>query len=153
MLVFFDTEFIDDAAGRSILPLSIGMIRADGREFYAELDADVSHASPWVRENILPTLVQPKRGSLVVAAEIRAFVGNDPEFWAHYAAYDWVVLCQMFGGLMQLPPGWPSYVRDLRCLMDDCGVWVNDQHDNQHHALSDARWVRETWLRLKGFRA
>lgn len=151
MLVFFDTEFID--APPTLAPLSIGVVRADGREYYAELQADTARASPWVQANILPTLVRPKKPIAEVAADLVEFCGDEPEFWAHYAAYDWVVLCQMFGGLMQLPSGWPSYVRDLRCLMDDCGVWIDDQHDNQHHALADARWVRETWMRLKGFRA
>ena len=147
MLVWFDTEFID--AGDVLVPLSLGAVRADGAEFYAELAVDTSLADDWVRANILPTLRAEKETPAAVAYRFRAFCGEEPEFWAHYAAYDWVVLCKLYGGLMRLPAGWPSYVRDTRCLMDDKAHWFSDEHADQHNALADARWVRDAWVKLR----
>jgi hypothetical protein len=39
-----------------------------------------------------------------------------PEFWAWFASYDWVALCQLFGPMIDLPKGYPFFVRDLRQL-------------------------------------
>lgn len=34
------------------------------------------------------------------------------------ADYDWVVLCQLYGTMMDLPKGWPMYCRDVKQLCD-----------------------------------
>ena len=48
MRIFFDTEFID--TGRKIHLISIGLVRADGEEYYAESkDVDLSRACDWVK--------------------------------------------------------------------------------------------------------
>lgn len=52
MRFFIDAEFIED--GRTIDLISIGIVREDGREFYAiNDDCDWDKASDWVRENVL----------------------------------------------------------------------------------------------------
>lgn len=121
MRIWFDTEFIED--GKTIDLLSIGMVREDGLTYYAEpVECDTSRASPWVRENVLPhmrrwtlPLTVACRPRAHIAREIVAFAGKKPEFWAYYADYDWVALCQLFGTMMQLPDGWPMYCRDVTC--------------------------------------
>jgi hypothetical protein len=42
-----------------------------------------------------------------------------PEFYAYYADYDWVVFCSLFGRMIDLPPGFPMYCRDLKQLLDE----------------------------------
>jgi hypothetical protein len=120
MRYFFDTEFIED--GRTIDLISIGIVGADGREFYAESsEFDASNAGPWVRQNVLPHLFGnglPREG---IARAVAAFVGDKPEFWADYGSYDWVALCQLYGTMMDLPKGWPMWVRDLRQLAEAHG--------------------------------
>lgn len=44
---------------------------------------------------------------------------SNPEFWAYYSDYDWVVFCQLFGTMMDLPTGFPKYCMDLMQLMRD----------------------------------
>lgn len=80
-----------------------------------------------------------------------AFVGTDkPELWAYYADYDWVVLCQLFGTMMDLPNGWPMYCRDVKQLCDELGnPKLPEQGKSEHHALADARWTRQAWAFLK----
>lgn len=142
--IWFDTEFIED--GRTIDLISIGLVRDDGAEYYAELaECDLSRASEWVRENVLPHLSGVKTPRAQVAADLVAFAGDAPEFWAYYAAYDWVALCQLFGTMMDLPNGWPMFVRDLRQAADGGRILPAQHADDEHNALADARWLRSAW--------
>ena len=154
MRFWFDTEFIED--GKTIDLLSIGVVSEDGRSYYATNgDADLSKASPWVQENVIPQLnTFSDRGtySLNVSREtirddVLAFVGTDkPEIWAYYADYDWVVLCQLFGTMMDLPKGWPMYCRDVKQLCDEQGnPPLPEQGKGEHHALADAKWTKLAW--------
>lgn len=70
----------------------------------------------------------------------------DTEFYGYYADYDWVVFCQLFGRMVDLPEGFPYYCRDLKQTMDELGLdgdWKKTNCPdpvNEHHALVDARW-------------
>jgi hypothetical protein len=147
MKFWFDTEFIED--GKTIDLISIGIVGEDGRELYCESsECDLSRASPWVRDNVIPHL--QKRGKLLtrkqIAARLIDFCGSTPEIWAYYADYDWVALCQLFGTMMDLPKGWPMYCRDVKQLCDSLGnPTLPAQTSQEHHALSDAVWTRRAW--------
>jgi hypothetical protein len=147
MKFFFDTEFIED--GRTIDLISIGIVAEDGREYYAESgECDLSRSSEWVRENVFPHLRGGGVSREQIARDIIAFVGSEkPEFWAYYADYDWVALCQLYGRMIDLPHGWPRYCRDLKQLVDSVGADV--YCDAGHDALADAAWVRRTWMGLR----
>lgn len=139
MRIYFDTEFIED--GRTIDLLSIGLVREDGKTYYAEpAETDRNRASEWVAENVLPNLTGPVKPRAAIAQEIVEFVGDAPEFWAWYADYDWVALCQLFGTMMDLPSGWPMYCRDFKQVADERGLQVS-QDDSDHNALGDALWL------------
>lgn len=93
----------------------------------------------------------------------------DPEFYAYYADYDWVVFCWLFGRMIDLPKGFPKYCKDLKQLLDHIQEtkpnvqrigWsevksrklnIKDafkiklmdsypKQDNEHNALADAKW-------------
>lgn len=147
MKIWFDTEFIED--GKTIELLSIGMVREDGEALYRESDwADHTRASSWVAKNVLPKL---RGGKIVVdkkqmVSDIVQFVGEKPEFWAYYADYDWVALCQLFGTMMDLPKDWPMYCRDVKQLCDSLGnPKLPDTGTREHDAMFDAMWTREAW--------
>lgn len=133
MKYFLDTEFIESGPNEPVYLISIGIVCEDGREFYAELNGvDLSKANDWVKENVIPHLWSQQidkskanewskagsTGGLLyradIARELKYFVGDDPnpEFWAYYADYDWVVFCQIFGTMMDLPKG---YVKRIHC--------------------------------------
>lgn len=165
MKYFFDTEFIED--GKTIDLISIGVVAEDDREYYAEVaGVGYSRASAWVKENVIAHLWSQKpdkrggniwirdggRGGLLsrqnIARDIVTFCNPEqygkPEFWAYYADYDWVALCQLFGTMMDLPKGWPMYCRDLKQLAAMLGdPRLPEQGKGEHHALADARWNRE----------
>lgn len=140
MKIWFDTEFIED--GKAIDLISIGMVREDGQELYLEsAECDFSRASVWVRDNVLPSLSGHHTARWRMRNRIVEFCGEKPELWGYYADYDWVVLCQLFGTMMDLPKGWPMYCRDVKQLCDSLGnPKLPEQGKGEHHALADARW-------------
>jgi hypothetical protein len=148
MKIWFDTEFIED--GKTIELLSIGMVREDGKTLYLEnMSSDYSRASEWVWNNVITKLDPATHGVAreEIAPKILAFAGDKPEFWAYYADYDWVVLCQLFGTMMDLPKDWPMYCRDVKQLCDSIGNPRLAKQDaaEEHNALADALWTKQAW--------
>jgi hypothetical protein len=157
MKIWFDTEFIDD--GRTIDLISIGMVREDGETYYAEnSNCDLNRASGWVSHNAIPhlkylTKIKELPGAKPrwqIANDIREFAGSDPEFWAYFAAYDWVALCQLYGRMTDLPSGWPMYCNDvqqLRCLDRSARKYLDlpPMTGTAHNALDDAVWCKDVW--------
>lgn len=150
MRYFVDTEF-EERGSAGIDLISIAIVAEDGREYYAEVpDKFINTNNPWLRENVLPYLV---RGEAVkprprISQEIVLFIGGDPkpEFWGYYAAYDYVVMVNIFGGMAGWPRHYPYMFYDLRQALDHAGLdEVKQDDDSVHNALDDARWVRDTF--------
>lgn len=94
---------------------------------------------------------------------------GSPEFYGYYADYDWVLFCSLFGRMIDLPSGFPMYMRDLKQLLDykienvtprrfhrpdvddsfevileqlkSCDAYPREK--NSHYALDDARWNKK----------
>jgi hypothetical protein len=172
MRYFFDTEFIED--GRTIDLLSIGIIAEDHRELYLEnSEAVLDKASPWVREHVFTNMewtpeVQVDRRTMAICvwefiAGVRVdalgWNGRDfpplpmkekPEFWAYFSSYDWVVLCQLFGRMIDLPEGMPKRCNDIAQVVPTGADVPVIPPGKAHNALVDARWVRDVWDRHIG---
>jgi hypothetical protein len=127
---------------------------------------------PWLMDNVVPHLpkaygdarnhmprrwlfnyddpsVKPRRG---IAAEVQAFIQATPnaELWAYYGAYDHVVLCQLWGRMIDLPEGVPMWTNDLKQEVVRLGnPALPKQEGAEHNALADARWVRDAYAALK----
>lgn len=175
MRYFYDTEFLED--GSTIELISLGMVAEDGREFYginqhAPWKRIAKHE--WLCANVVPSLPKlhgdarlhyGRRGPLgiinwrdpafmqpgVIAHGVLDLIGDDPDpqLWAYYGAYDHVVLCQLWGRMIDLPEGMPMWTHDL---MQECERHGNpampEQPEGAHNALADARWVKHRfeWL-------
>lgn len=97
----------------------------------------------------------PWRSRHEIRDEVLNFCNQDtfgkPEFWGYYADYDWVVFCQLFGAMIELPKGYPMYCRDLKQLCDSIGNPPLPKPAVEiHHALVDAQWIHEMHQRLMG---
>lgn len=166
MRVYYDTEFIERPG--SIDLVSIGMVAEDGRELYAissEFDQRALLSNEWLAANVwssLPT-TEPKqyrdglpahghldtdhpdvRSRAQIERMVRDFVLQTPEveLWAYYADYDHVVMCWLFGRMIDLPDGFPMWTNDLRQEIHRLGLKPSDmpkQADGHHNALADAR--------------
>ena len=148
MKYFYDTEFHDD--GNAIDLISIGIVANDGREYYAvnadaEWDRIMRH--DWLPDNVvaqLPPEVEWKRKAQI-KAEVAEFLlaAGQPELWAWFAAYDHVVLSQLFGRMLDMPPGIPMYTHDLRAYLDYVKVkGIPSQVTGNHDAMEDAKHVK-----------
>lgn len=146
--IWFDTEFVD--TGSVVHLLSIGMVREDGATYYAEpVETDRSLACAWVRKNVLPHMPGPVKPRTVIRDEIVTFAGSRPEFWGYFVAYDWLVLCQLFGRMLDVPSDWPNFAFDVQALRCLTGVRsLPNQSSVEHNALNDALWTREACLSI-----
>lgn len=155
MKIWFDSEFIED--GKTIELLSLGMVREDGAEYYAvNGEADHSRADAWVKENVLPHInMLEGKPKWQIRDEVLKFClpegDSKPEIWAYYGAYDWVVFCQLFGRMVDLPKGFPKFCRDVKQLCVDVGnPKLPKQKSIEHHALHDARWTKTAYNFCRG---
>jgi len=170
MRFYFDTEFFED--GKTIDLMTIGIACENGETLYLgnrEFDFRPALASPWHRENTLPHLAPlgdrlfwrsraDLQGSILgwvkkqcagSLADRIAVPHAKPEWWAYYADYDWVALCQLFGRMIDLPAWWPKYCNDLKQLERFSGVSLKKMDGaKQHDALSDALWLKGEVERL-----
>jgi hypothetical protein len=142
MRYFYDFEFLDD--GRTIDPISVGVVAEDGREYYAVNRSaywDRIFKHTWLRENVLPYIPMNAdsfetflTGSPLdisrpevkyrsqIADELREFFLADGlgtsrrvrELWAWFGAYDHVALSQLWGLMIDLPDGIPMFTRDIK---------------------------------------
>lgn len=161
MRVWLDTEFIDkewEMSANTDL-ISIGLVREDGKELYLE-NAGVSrhkmNADPWLSKHVTPKLSDDPKVRLWVpeiAEELKSFCSDiRPHFWAYYASYDFFLLCKIFGGLMNFPKGWTRYCGDTKQYIMHLGLGDElpdapaQDPKTKHHALEDAKWLKELHL-------
>lgn len=155
--IFYDTEFLEN--GKTIELISIGIVTEHGDSYYA-VNATMPFGDilkhEWLMNNVVPSL--PTIGSgdnlhldfnnpfvkskSLIASEVAKFVMQNvnPVLWAYYGAYDHVVLCQLFGKMLDLPDGFPMWTNDLMTILR--GRKPPQQVSNEHNALSDAQWNR-----------
>jgi len=162
MKYFLDCEFHED--GHTIDLISIGIVAEDGREFYA-VNADCNwdriwggvtqhdrERTAWLRDNVMPqidrSIAIPRTD---IRDQVRDFVLFQPkhvpswcpvEFWGYYAATDWVALYQLWGRLIDIPPHFPKWCRDIKQFAASVGNPTLPYDPKIHHALEDARWQK-----------
>lgn len=94
----------------------------------------------------------PWRSRERMRGEIQAFLDpaqyGTPEFYGWCASYDFVAFCQLWGTMMDLPEGYPHYIRDLQYTLDLYHItddMLPQQEQGLHNALSDARHIKRLW--------
>ena len=169
MKYFLDTEFIEDGKTIDLISIGI-VAEDGREYYACNDECDLSKASPWVQDNVLVHLppkhiginpgnpdVSPSVRQDILLWKTREQIAKDimlltlpcsgspvfpskPEFWGYYADYDWVVFCQLWGTMMDLPKDFPMYCRDIKQLCDSLGnPKLPEQGKGEHHALLDAR--------------
>ena len=155
-IVFVDTEFstLDPYKGEI---LSIGLVKVTGEEMYFELEYD-GEVSEWVRDNIMPTLDQPKVSRERAKELIVDFIGPEKPFMVNYVGqFDAIYLYKLFGTgnepFYWLPLDFASMLfadgrnpEGLYELCDELGIDHNKYH--RHNALDDAKFLREVYLKI-----
>lgn len=175
--VFYDFEFYED--GRTIMPISLGMVDNFGDELYVVFQnapwVMIQETHPWLVENVIPFLPRnlyladiinstnpfkinyddPKvLGLTDIKNKVSDFLHGThkkdgkvvDELWAYYAAYDHVALAQLWGPMIDMPKDIPWYTNDLMTLWNQANKPPKPSSVG-HHALADARWNQELFLR------
>lgn len=161
MGVFFDTEFTTLGEKGFLALISIGLVSADGREFYAELidTWQKGMCSTFVIDTVLPLLDggECRMTEAQLAIRLKEWIENlDCEkvvLRSDAPTYDWSWVAELF----QFYGCWPRNLRK-KCGMvyfrlprhqvrydnalDD--YW-QEHGDRRHHALVDARSLQYAW--------
>jgi hypothetical protein len=152
MRYWFDTEF--DERSRNIDLISIGIVSEDGRRYYAvNADYDTSKANDWLKMHVLQQLNSSEaKPALQIRREVLEFFSPAPtEIWAYFGEYDWIVLRQLIGHMLDWPASWPLSHMNLEQyrLMLNPDIVLPQQSTNIHHALNDAVWTKDAWAYLQ----
>lgn len=138
--------------------------KAEGNEKIARLGLPISsNKMPFTYKNFKYCIKCIGKSNKQIAEEVKEFCSSsrfldlpihgsvyrpNPIFYAYFADYDWVVFCQLFGSMIDLPNGFPKYCRDLKQILDEKG---NPDHrkyiaqENEHNALDDAKWNKKLY--------
>ena len=162
-LVFYDSEFttLDPRKGEL---LSVGMIKENGEELYVEIARNEEEMSAWVKKNIVPKLEGSFLSPQEACKKIRAFFGEDQPFLLSFVAhYDMIYLHKLFGITDEqgkdMPYQWLPL--DFASMLYSAGhdpraysyegeeferlFGVDPKKYHKHHALEDARLLREVY--------
>jgi len=180
MRIFYDTEFLEDGKTIELISIGlIREDGKELYLINKEMEIDRIFRDDWVRENVLHDIFHDMLigyteagGDITnfyfrkldfwyllqeygntkneICEEILKFVGKNPIFYADTCAYDHVVLCQLFGKMIDIPKGWRYYTRDIRQTIDELKFDTSKVHNlNEHNALSDAKNCFEIWKELE----
>ena len=170
MKIFFDTEFLEDGKTIDLISIGL-VREDGKELYLINKDMNVRKAikDVWVRENVMKGIFSEmvlmrdrflqdnERGfsernfknllyycgqsKVEIAESIIHFVGKFPVFYGYCADYDWVVLMQLYGKMIDKPSDWRFYCRDLRQTADEISFDTSLlMQVNEHNALDDARW-------------
>ncbi len=173
MRYYFDTEFLEDGNTIELISIGIVaddgrelyLVNRD-----APWKRIRKHE--WLMANVVPGLPQPYgdwrnhmpkrwlcdldnpavKGRNAIAEAVKRFLIGGPvpglsrpevELWADYCAYDHVVLCQLFGRMIDLPDGIPMFTNDFQQALRAAGnPPMPQQAEGLHNALADARHLK-----------
>jgi DNA polymerase III alpha subunit (gram-positive type) len=161
-IIFYDSEFSSFDSKRGEL-LSIGMVKMNGEELYLELET-TAEPDEWVKENVIPLLTGDKVSPAAALEKIKKFAGSSTPFLLSYIDnYDAVYLKNIMG------PGKTNIFHwitiDIASMFfarglnpEDFGdadrdgtfekMGIDWQKYREHHALDDAKLLREFYLKF-----
>lgn len=169
MRYFYDGEF--EERGYYIIPISLGIVSEDDRELYLinkeYMEACFSREpyywkgryesspSKWLMDNVIEHISRDDVAEYGVEYEswgpiVQEFISDngrykhrsENELWAYYAAYDHVLLAQLWGPMINLPEPVPMYTHELKQIMHSR---IEYKPEVEHNSLSDARCNRKVW--------
>ncbi|HET7772181.1 MAG TPA: hypothetical protein VFN74_25635 [Chloroflexota bacterium] len=153
-VVFVDTEFsgLEFYLGELI---SIGLVKLSGEELYLELDYS-GPVNEFVQREVLPKLQGPKVPVSEAVARIKEFVGDGkPYMVSEGGHYDVLYVYKLFG-IAEQPFNWVPleltsmlFSHGIRPRLDEfaASLGINRSRFRNDHALDDARFLRELYLR------
>jgi hypothetical protein len=154
-VIFVDVEFsgLEFYLGELI---SIGLVKTGGEELYLELEY-AGTPNAFVQREVLPRLSGPKVPAREAVARIKAFVGDGrPYMVSEGGHYDVLYVYKLFGieahPFHWIPLDFASMLfgQGISPVIDDLArqLGIDRSRFRPHHALDDARLLREIYLRV-----
>ncbi len=158
-IVFFDAEFssLDPYKGEL---LSVGLVKLSGEELYVEIEHK-GDIDPWVEKNVVPYFEGSPVSRQEAVARVTAFLeGKKPYMVANVNQFD-AVYWYKLAGLKENPFFWLPI--DFASMVFALGLdpqWklnggflaehsIDRKRYRTHHALDDARLLRDVYLKLQ----
>lgn len=158
--IFFDCEFTDLSSSASLI--SAGLITQSGDPFYVELsDYTEDRCNDFVKATVLPLLSLPKISTADFLALLTDWLSNLGGDFLFIADSDWDqrMLAKTFASLgRSIPSNWrfqktpDNFTNGMqRRLFDDemAAFFLRHPDQKAHHALADARAIRNAYLRAE----
>ncbi|UCV02710.1 3'-5' exoribonuclease [Dechloromonas denitrificans] len=159
-LLFYDCEFTDLSDSASLI--SAGFVTQSGDHFYAELlDFEESDCNEFVKATVLPLLSLPPTSTADFVSSLNDWLSNVGGDFLFIADSDWdqKILTKTFASLGKAIPGnWRfqktpgNFTNGMqRSLFNDemAAFFLRHPDEKQHHALADARAIRNAYLRAE----
>jgi len=161
-VIFYDSEFSSLDPEKGDL-LSVGMVKMNGDELYFELEHE-GEVDPWVEKNVAPYLTGEKISIEEAFKRMKKFAGSKTPFLVSYVDnYDAVYLKKIIGQAKRNLFHWMSI--DIASMFFALGRNPEDFGDadkngefkklgidwkqyREHHALDDAKLLREYYLKI-----
>jgi DNA polymerase III epsilon subunit-like protein len=164
-IIFWDTEFtsLDPYKGEL---LSLAFVKPDGSELYIELDYK-GDMDEWVKQNVIPTLTQPKISREEAIQKMTEFMGPSRPFLVAYVnQFDTIYLYKLLktdSSTKNYPFHWMQL--DISSMLFGLGIdperfsfkhkdslvkelGIDFSKYKEHNALDDARLLRDIYLKL-----
>lgn len=99
--------------------------RITGKGTYSAIkimQEDIGKSNKQIAEEIKDFVFKCKLTSVSTDEKLKeqgVVITENPDFYAYYADYDWVVFCSLFGTMMDLPKGFPMFCKDLKQTLDE----------------------------------
>jgi len=147
---------------RELYVINIDAVRAfQERQYFNKLD----DTDLWLKDNVFNQISEsdldiygfefgsPQQKDQVKSMvydfviDINWYEEKDVEFWGYFAAYDHVCLAQLFGRMIDLPPGMPMFTNDLMTIGKKPNSYYKPKPTRpadlpEHHALNDAKYQK-----------
>lgn len=159
-LLFFDCEFT--ALSESALLISAGFVSQSGEQFYAELsDYQEDSCNNFVKTTVLPLLSMRPTSTADFVLSLTVWLNNLGEELLFIADSDWdqKMLTKTFSSVGKtIPTTWrfqkaPDNFTNgtQRCVFNDemSAFFLRHPDQKPHHALTDARAIRNAYLRAE----
>lgn len=160
ILLFFDCEFTDLSSSASLI--SAGFICQSGEQFYAELaEYRVDSCNDFVKATVLPLLSLRPISTGDFVALLTDWLSNLGQDFVFISDSDWdqKILTNTFTSVgksisanwhfLKTPDNFTNGTQ--RCLFNDemAAFFLRHPDEKPHHALSDARAIRNAYLRAE----
>ncbi len=149
---FYDCEFEETSSGIKLI--SIGIVDENKRSLYLiNKDYDWNNnQNEWLNQNVKPYILNANDKFKFSYNEFKQLIidfiqsneNDDIRLYGYYSAYDHVVLCQIFGRMIDLPKGMPMFTYDLKQYLELFKInkdnFIELNQENEHSAIDDAIW-------------